>query len=64
MWFNILLLRTLNYQRAKEKKGTQKIACSNSTANALELCKRDNTNTTYAAIEQVDVQLMQKSMSD
>ena len=40
------------------------MTCSNSTANTMESCKQDNViNTTYAAIEQIDVQLKLMSLS-
>ena len=58
MWFDILLICALNYERAKENKQPETMTCSNSTANTLELWKRDNAiNITYAAIEQIDVEL-------
>ena len=60
MWFNILLLCALNYQRAQENKRSETMTCSDSTANTLELCKRDNAiNTTYVPIGQINVQLKQ-----
>ena len=64
MWFNILLLCTLKYEKAQENKRTEKMDCSDSTANTLELCKRDNAiNTTYVAIRQINVQLKHMSLS-
>ena len=58
MWFDILLICALNYERAQENKRPETMTCSNSTANTLALWKRDNAiNITYAAIEQIDVEL-------
>ena len=41
-------VQPLNYQRAKENKRPETMACSNSTANTVVLCERDYViNTTY-----------------
>ena len=66
MRFNIFYcyVHPLNYQRAKEKKRPETMACWNSTANTLVLCERDNVIiTTYAVTEQRDVQLKLISLS-
>ena len=40
------------------------MVCSNSIANTVELCEGDNViNTTYAATEQINVQLKLMSLS-
>ena len=53
----------VNYERAQENKRPETMTCSNSIANTLELWKRDNAiNITYAAIEQIDVELKQISL--
>ena len=54
----------LNYQKAKENKRPETMACSNSTANTLVLCEQDNViNTSYAVTEQGNVQLKLMSLS-
>ena len=65
-WFSLAIMYThwITKQRIKENKRPEKMACSNSTANTLVLCEWDNViNTTYAATEQINVQLKLMSLS-